>query len=148
MKVVLQKDVKDLGKVGDAVTVAAGYARNFLFPRRLAVEATEKRIKQWAHLNKVAEIKKKKALSEKREVLDRLRSVSVVLQAAAGEGDRLFGSITSRDIADYLEKKGFTLDRHDIVLAEPIKTLGQHRAVVRFAKDLETELAITVDKAP
>ena len=146
MKVILQKDVKDLGKVGELVSVAAGYARNFLFPRRLALVATEKRMNEWNHLQKVAEIKKKKATAERAEVINKLKGTALVFKLSAGEKDKLFGSVTNADISKKLEESGFMIDRRDIHLEEPIRVLGQHKAVVRLGEGLETEIAIAVEK--
>lgn len=147
MKVILQKDVKDLGKVGDLVSVAAGYARNFLFPRRLAQVATEARESEWKHLQKVAEVKKKKALAERAEVLNKMKGTALIFKLSAGENDKLFGSVTNADISKKLEENGYSIDRRDIHIEEPIRVLGQHKAVVRLGEGLETEIAIAVEKA-
>lgn len=147
MKVILQKDIKNLGKVGDIVNVAQGYARNFLFPRRLAAVATESNITEWNHLKRVAEVKKKKAMKEREELLAKLRGVTVVFKMAAGEGDKIFGSVTTHDISRELETHGFMVDRRDIEIPEPIKMLGQHKAVVSFGEGMEAELSILVERA-
>ena len=147
MKVILQKDVKDLGKVGDLVNVAAGFARNFLFPRKLAQVATETREKEWAHLQKVAEGKKKKAVAERAELLNKIKGTALVFKLSAGEKDKLFGSVTNADISKKLEDNGYSVDRRDIHLEEPIRVLGQHKAVIRLGEGLETEIAIAVEKA-
>jgi len=146
MKVILQKDVKNLGKVGDLVNVAVGYARNFLFPRRLAAEATEKRVHEFEHLKKIAEIKKKKAVAERAEVVKKLSGVSINFKSQAGDSDKLFGSITNVDISNELEKHGFSIDRRDIHIDEPIKMLGQHKAIVKLGDGLEAELKISVER--
>src|SRR5574338_239193 len=104
MKVILQKDVKNVGKVGDLVTVKDGYARNFLFPRKLAQTATEKSLKAWDHLKKVAESKKKKARKEREEVAGKLNGQTLTFKRAAGESDKLFGSVTPADISAALEE--------------------------------------------
>ncbi len=147
MKVILQKDVKNLGKVGELVSVAAGYARNFLFPRLLASEATEKRMAEFEHLKRSAEAKMKKALAERQAVIAKLKGVNVVIKATAGEADKLFGSVTNNDISNELEKHGFSVDRRDIVLEEPIRLLGSHKAVVKLGEGLETTLTIVVERA-
>lgn len=146
MKVILQKDVKNLGKVGDLVSVATGYARNFLFPRKLASEATEKRVHEFEHLKKVAEIRKKKAVAERAEVVKKLSGVSLVFKSEAGDTDKLFGSITNVDISNELEKHGFSIDRRDIHVDEAIKMLGQHKATVKLGDGLEAELKISVER--
>lgn len=146
MKVILQKDVKDLGKVGDIVNVAQGFARNFLFPRRLAQVATEGNVKEWNHLKKVAEVQKKLAAAEREKVAVSLKGVTVTFKVQAGENDKIFGSVTNHDISKELEAQGFSIDRKDIVLEEPIKELGQHKATVRFSKDLTVEIAVSVER--
>lgn len=145
MKVVLKKDVKDLGKVGDLVNVSNGYARNFLFPRMLAEEATEKRVKETRHIQQMIEAKKKKAVAERKAVADKLSGVTVKFEATAGESDKLFGSITNIDISNELEKQGFSIDRRDIEI-EPIKMLGQHKAVIKMGEGLDAEIAVQVDR--
>ena len=146
MKVILQKDVKNLGKVGDLVNVSNGFARNYLFPRRLALEATEKRVNEFVHLKAVAEVKKKKAVSERQELIKKIQGVSLSIKASAGETDKLFGAVTNNDISNELEKHGFSIDRRDILLEEPIKMLGQHKATVRLGDGLEAELSVAVER--
>jgi large subunit ribosomal protein L9 len=148
MKVILQKDVKNLGKVGDLVNVKQGYARNFLFPRELAVMATEKRVTEWNHLKKVAEIKKKKAMAGRQELIGKMQGTTLNFKLeAAAESEKLFGSVTTADISKQLEKAGFEVDKRDIHLEEQIKVLGQHKAFVRMGEGLEAELTIVVEKA-
>jgi large subunit ribosomal protein L9 len=146
MKVILQKDVKNLGKVGELVNVKTGFARNYLFPRLLALEATETRVREFAHLTKVAESKKKKALAERQEVVKKISGVSLTFKMPAGETDKLFGSVTNNDVSNELEKHGFMVDRRDIHLEEPIKVLGSHKATVRLGEGLEAEIAISVER--
>lgn len=146
MKVLLQQDVKNLGKVGDLVNVKTGFARNYLFPRLLAVEATEKRVKEFAHLKLVAEAKKKKAMAERQEVVKKMAGVSLTFRMPTGETDKLFGSVTNTDISNELEKHGFSIDRRDIHLEEPIKVLGSHKATVKLGEGLEAEIAIVVER--
>jgi len=146
MKVILQRDVKNLGKVGDLVNVSNGFARNYLFPRRMALEATEKRVNEFKHLKAVAEVKKKKAVSERQELIKKLQGVNLTIKASAGETDKLFGAVTNNDLSNELEKHGFSIDRRDIVLEEPIKMLGQHKATVRLGEGLEAELTVAVER--
>lgn len=146
MKVILQKDVKNLGKVGDLASVSDGFARNYLFPRRMALEATEKRVNEFKHLKAVAEVKKKKAVGERQELIKKIQGVNLTIKASAGETDKLFGAVTNNDISNELEKLGFSIDRRDIVLEEPIKMLGQHKAIVRLGEGLEASLSISVER--
>lgn len=146
MRVILKKDVKDLGKVGDLVNVSSGYARNFLFARKLAAEATEKSVKEMQHLQKMVEAKKKKVAGERKELIEKLNGTTILFTRNAGDTDKLFGSVTNIDISEELEKKGFSIDRRDINL-EQIKVLGQHKATVRLGEGLEAELVISVERA-
>lgn len=146
MKVILQKDVKNLGKVGELLNVADGYARNFLFPRKLAQEATEKRVSEWEHLKRVAEIQKKKANAEREALLAKMKGISVKFKSAAGDSDKLFGAITTTDISKELEKLGFSIDRRDIHLEEPIKMLGQHKATIKLGEGLQSDLQVVVER--
>lgn len=147
MKVILQKDVKDVGKVGDLVNVAPGFARNFLFPRKLAMEATETRVSEWEHLKRVSEAKKKKAVAERQGLLAKVNGVSLTFKVPAGETDKLFGSVTTSDISRELEAKGFSVDRRDIHLDEQIKILGNHKATIRLGEGLEASVQLVVERA-
>ena len=147
MKVILQKDVKDLGKIGDLVTVSSGFARNLLFPRKLAVEATEKRVNEYNHLKRVAEAKKKKALGERQAFLAKIKGTTVTFKLNAGENEKLFGTVTTLDISKGLDKLGYQVDRRDIHLEEPIKVLGTHKATIKYAEGLEAEIQIAVERA-
>lgn len=146
MKVILQKDVKNLGKVGELLNVADGYARNFLFPRKLAQEATEKRVSEWEHLKRVAEIQKKKANAEREALLSKMKGISVKFKSSAGDSDKLFGAITTTDISRELEKLGFSIDRRDIHLEEPIKMLGQHKATIKLGEGLQSDVQVIVER--
>lgn len=146
MKVILQKDVKDLGKVGDLVNVAAGFARNLLFPRKLATEATETRVKEWEHLKRVADAKKKKAVSERQALVGKMQGVSVTFKMAAADTDKIFGSVTTSDISRELEKQGFSVDRKDIHLDDKIQVLGTHKAIVKIGEGAETSIQVIVER--
>lgn len=146
MKVILNKDIKDLGKVGEMVQVKSGFARNFLFPRKLAVEATEKRQKEFMHLQAVAEAKKAKAVDARKEVIEKLNGQAVNFAVEASEDEKLFGSIGVLDISRELEKVGFEIDKKDIKLEEPVKVLGQHKAMVVLGEGLEAEITISVTR--
>lgn len=146
MKVILNKDVKNLGKVGELVNVTPGFARNYLFPRLLAMEATEKRVKEFEHLRKVAEVKMKKAVAERQALIKKIQGVQLTVKAAAGESDKLFGTVTTNDLSNEFEKAGYSIDRRDIVLEEPIKMLGQHKAIVKLGEGLEAEVTVSVER--
>jgi large subunit ribosomal protein L9 len=147
MKVILQSDVKDLGKVGDLVNVSEGFARNLLFPRKLALEATEKRVNEYNHLKRLAESKKKKAMAERQGLLNKIKGTTVSFKLNAGEGDKLFGTVTTTDISKGLEKLGFSIDRKDIKLEEAIKFLGTHKATISYGEGYEASIQIAVERA-
>ena len=147
MKVILSKDVKDVGKTGEVVSVSAGFARNFLFPRKLAMEATETKVAEWEHLTRVAEVKKKKAVGERQALLGKINGTAVKFKVAAGDSDKLFGTVTTTDISRELESLGFSVDRRDIHLEEHIKLLGNHKAIVKLGDGLETTIQIIVERA-
>lgn len=147
MKVILQKDVKEVGKTGEIVNVSAGFARNFLFPRKLAAEATENRVTEYEHLKRVAEAKKKKAVAERQAVLAKLNGTSVKFKAAAGDSDKLFGTITTGEISKELEKAGHHVDRRDIHVEEVIKHLGTHKATIKMGEGLEASIQVVVERA-
>ena len=146
MKVILQKDVKDLGKVGEVVSVKQGFARNFLFPRRLAEVATEDRMKEWQHLQRVAEVKQKKAEEERKSVADKVNGITITFKRQAGDNDKLFGSVTTHDISLALAEQGFEIDRKDVKMDDVIKQLGQHRAEIVWSENTKAEISISVEK--
>ena len=146
MEVILREDIDNLGNRGDVVKVAPGYARNFLLPKRLAVAATEANKKiveqeRQAHLRKEAKLK-----SEAEDLSKLLTGVSVTITQKAGENDQLFGSVTSKDVADALAAKNFTIDRRKVQLDEPIKQLGEYKVPVRLHKDVTAEVTVVVAK--
>src|SRR5579871_3115083 len=125
MEVILREDIDKLGNRGQVVKVAAGYARNYLLPKRLAVAATESNKKiveqeRQAHLRKEAKLQ-----SEAQDLAKLMTGTTLTISAKAGENDQLFGSVTAKDIADALEAKGFSIDRRKVILDEPIRSLGE-----------------------
>ncbi len=146
MEVILREDVEKLGSRGQLVKVTPGYARNFLLPKRLAVAATESNRKiveqeRQAHLRKES-----KLAADATELGKLITNVSVTFTQKAGENDQLFGSVTSKDIAEALEKQGYTIERRKIVLDEPIKTLGEFKVPVRLHKEVQAEITVHVVK--
>jgi large subunit ribosomal protein L9 len=144
MEVILREDIDKLGSRGQVVDVAPGYARNFLLPRKLAVAATaaNKKIveqERQSHLRKEARLK-----SEAEELARLLNGVTVTFAQKAGEHDQLFGSVTSKDIAEALERQNFHVDRRKVMLEEPIKQLGEHKAPVRLHREVTAEVTVVV----
>lgn len=146
MEVILREDVDKLGNRGQVVKVAAGYARNYLLPKRLAVAANESNKKiveqeRQAHVRREA-----KEVAGAQELGRMMGNVSVTIAQKAGENDQLFGSVTAKDIADLLEKQGYNIDRRKVLLDEPIKTLGDHKVSVRLHRDVTVEIPVHVTK--
>jgi large subunit ribosomal protein L9 len=144
MEVILREDIERLGNRGEVVKVAAGYARNFLLPKKLAVQATESNKKiveqeRQAHLRKEVKLK-----TEAEDLSKLLGGVTVTIAQKAGENDQLFGSVTAKDVAEALDKQNFTIDRRKIVLEEPIKQLGEHKVNVRLHKEVTTAITVNV----
>jgi large subunit ribosomal protein L9 len=146
VEVILREDIEKLGHRGDVVRVAPGFARNYLLPRRMAVEATQSNKKiveqeKQAHLRKEA-----KVISDAQELAKMMASVSIAIKQKAGENDQLFGSVTAQDIANALEKQGYTIERKKVLLEDPIKTLGEFKVPVRLHREVTIEIPVTVAK--
>jgi len=144
MQVILRDDVPNLGRPGDVVKVRPGYARNFLLPRSLAVEANPKNLRAFEHEKRLALLKREAKRSEALKVKDRLEQLTIEISARAGEGGKLFGSVTNIDIERALGGQGINLDRRRILLAEPIKELGEFVVPVRVDADVEANLKLKV----
>ncbi|GAB4228399.1 MAG: 50S ribosomal protein L9 [Deltaproteobacteria bacterium] len=144
MKVILREDVEKLGKAGEVVKVADGFGRNYLIPRRLAVLANVRNIKTLDHDRRVIETRAKKARKSAEATAVTLSAVSLTLPAKAGEEGKLFGAVTTRDIADALAAAGVAVDRKAIQLAEPIKQLGDYKVKIRIAADVVPEISVSV----
>lgn len=145
MKVVLLQDVKDLGKKEDIVNVSDGYARNFLFPRKWAVEATSGRLNEIADKKKAEQNRKNKELQAAKELADKLNKVEVTLKTKAGENGKLFGSITSKDIADAIKAQHkYEIDKKKIVLSDPIKTAGNFQVEVKVYPEVSAKVNVKI----
>jgi len=144
MKVFLREDVEKLGKIGDIVNVADGYARNFLFPRKAAVEANEKNIREFQHHKRVIAEKADKVRQEHASLADKLSAVTLTIKAKAGEEDKLFGSVTNMDVAAALHAEGYDIDKKKIVMDEPIKRLGEYSVEVRIYGDVSAQVKVQV----
>lgn len=141
--VVLTQDLANVGKGGELVKVRPGFARNYLIPRGLAIGATEGNIRRIEHQKKVAEAKAAKALDEASQLAKKLSSVKLTIHRQVGEGDKLYGSVTHRDIEEALGKQGFVVDRRRI-LSEALKSLGTHEVQVRLAPTVTATIQVEV----
>jgi large subunit ribosomal protein L9 len=144
MKVILTQAVPHLGQPGDQVDVARGYARNYLIPRSLAVEATASNLRSLQQLKTQGRQREERLKQEADSVTERLRGLILTFARAAGDQERLFGSVTSSDIAEALAEQGIRLDRKKIVLEEPIKAVGRYAVPVRLHRDTVAEIQVQV----
>lgn len=144
MKVILKEDVDNLGVMGTVVEVKDGYGRNFLIPRSLAVEANPKNIRHFEHQKKTIEVQVKKVRKSAEDLADQLSRMTLSLEARAGEEDKLFGSVTTKDIADAISQKGVEVDRRKILLDEPIKRLGSYEVQIKVHQDVTANVKVEV----
>ena len=144
MKVILIQDMDALGLEGDIVNVADGYARNYLFPKGIALEANNQNIKFMETQRKKIEIKRLHAKEDAEKVKEKLADVVITIYQKAGEEDKLYGSVTSMDIATHLEKEGITVDRRKITLDKPIKTLGEFEVPIKLYPEVTGSIKVVV----
>jgi len=144
MEVILRQDLDDLGLQGDIVNVSKGYARNFLIPRGVALEATPQNRKALELQRKKIEVGRLKAKEDAEKVRDRLDGIRLSIPQKAGEEGKLYGSVTTMDIASYLEAEGVTIDRKKIVLDKPIKTLGEYEIPVKVYPGVTATLKVAI----
>ena len=148
MKVILLDDVKGSGKKGQAINVAEGYARNFLFPKKLAIEATAANMKELERKQQRVEIRKAEDLAQAKDIADQIRDMEIIVPAKTGGGQKLFGAVTNKDIGDVLEKNyKLTIDRRKIEIKGNIKTLGEHDVLIRLHPEVVLTKKIIVTEA-
>jgi large subunit ribosomal protein L9 len=146
MQVILQEDVPNLGKAGEVVSVREGYGRNFLLPKQKAVVAEPGNLRALEHQKKVVAARQLKLKKESEELAKKLAAVSLTIGREAGEEDKLFGSVTSKDIIDALRAEGFLIDRHHLQLPEPIKQLGIFDVPVKLHAEVTGTVKVWVVK--
>ncbi len=146
MQIILKEDLENLGKSGEVVNVRTGYGRNYLLPRGLAVLATAGDIARVDHEKRVIAARTTKLAKEAQAEADRLSQVTVSIARAVGEEDKLFGSVTSRDIAEALQQQGVTVDSKKIVLDEPLKALGMTEVPVKLSRGVQAKIKVWVVK--
>ena len=144
MKVILKSDVKDLGRVGEVVNVKDGFARNYLVPQGLAVEASTKNVKAFEHEKKKIQEMAKKIKVGAAGLAERIAAARITIKAKTGEEDRLFGSVTSMDIAEALKAEGFDIDKKKIHIDEPIKRLGDYSVTIKLHSEVSAQLNLQV----
>jgi large subunit ribosomal protein L9 len=150
MEVILKEDVNNLGHRGDVVKVADGYGRNYLLPKKLAMEATAANKAVIEQMKSSAIRRSAKEKSEAEALVVQLNAVALVFERKVGENDHLFGSVTSADIAQQLESKGFNIDRRKVQLEEPLKQIGEFHIPVKLHREVTAHVSVTVkgDEAP
>jgi large subunit ribosomal protein L9 len=146
MEIVLTKDYHDLGKALDVLTVKDGFARNFLIPNGIAVPATSGNMKRVAEAKRISELNEKKKLNEACERAKKIEQVPCTIPVKVGEEDRIFGSVTAQEIAEFLRKEGFEIEKSNIALEEPIKQLGVYTVTVSLYKDVAAKVKVWVVK--
>ncbi|MGD0018774.1 MAG: 50S ribosomal protein L9 [Candidatus Limnocylindrales bacterium] len=145
MKVILTADVDKLGKSGEMKDVAEGYARNFLIPRKLAVPAAGGAFRAWQHDIANREEKRQREREDADIAATRIASTTLTMGVKVGEGGKLYGSITAKDIADALARRGITVDRHKVELPDPLKSLGTYKVAIKVYPGMTPEVTIVVE---
>ena len=146
MKVILKNDVRNLGSYGDEVEVADGYGRNYLIPKGLALQATGYNKSVIDQKKKIILARLEKDKTEAESIVNQLLAEEICFQRKAGESDKIFGSVTSHDIAEFLNAKGFNIDKRKILLDDPIKNLGSFTVSIKIHPDVPCTLSVKVDK--
>lgn len=144
MKVILQQDVKGIGKKGDVKEVAEGHARNYLFPRKLAIEATQGNLNTHSAQEKSKQKKAQEELAAAQALAEKLGAEKITLQAKAGEGGRLFGAVTNKQVAEALAKKKYKIDKRKIMMDEPIRTLGVTQVAIKLHPEVQATVHVQV----
>jgi len=147
MKVILKENIETLGNIGDIVKVAPGYARNYLIPKGYAIEATTRNAKALEHAKRQMEYKKNKVRELARNLAGKIEATPLTLFHQTGEGDKLFGSVTNMELAETLKKNGLEIDRRQILLADPIKHLGEYDVPVKLHPEVTATLKVVVARA-
>ncbi|HEY7187079.1 MAG TPA: 50S ribosomal protein L9 [Vicinamibacterales bacterium] len=146
MEVILREHVDNLGKRGEIVKVADGYARNFLLPRKLALPATDGNRKHVERERRIVEAREAAEKVQAEAIAARLNMIDIAITRRVGETDQLYGSVTAVDIADYLKGKGFEIDRRKLILPEPIKAIGEHTVPLKLHREVTVPLKVRVVK--
>jgi large subunit ribosomal protein L9 len=146
MKVILRRDHENLGKMGDQVNVKNGFARNYLFPKNIAIEASPKALRILEDEKKLLKRREEKTKREAAAQAKLMENVSITATVAVGEEDKVFGSVTSQQISDLLKEKGFEVDKKKVVLDDPIKALGVYDVAIKLHAEVEAKIRLWVVK--
>jgi len=146
MKIILREDYKQLGDAGTVVTVKDGFARNYLIPKGIAYPATKSYLKVFEEEKKQQQFKQRKEVKVAQEMVKKIEGVSVTIPVSVGEGDKMYGSVTSQNIHEHLEKQNIDIDKKKIDLEEPIKELGIYQVPIKLHKDVKASIKVWVVK--
>lgn len=147
MRIILLQDVEGSGNAGDQIDVKDGYARNYLIPKGLALKADKNSIKRFKEMAHLKDLKQNRALKKSRELAEKLQALSLTVPVQVGEEDRVFGSVTSIEIAQQLKNKGYDIDKRQIILEEPIKALGIFEVPIKLHSEIKATVKLWVIKA-
>lgn len=147
MEIILLKDKEKLGKAGETVEVADGYARNYLIPQGIALKSTESNVKRFEEIKRQRNIRKERKLKKAKELAEKIKSLSITIPVKVGEKDQVFGSVTKKDIAEQMKEKGYEVPKSNIKLEEPIKSLGIYEVPVSLDASVNTEVKVWVIKS-
>ena len=146
MKVILTTNIKKLGKIGDLVTVKDGYARNFLFPNKMALRENKKNLEHYEKIKDEMNEKEKIKLGEAKNLIENIKKIKIIFKKEADEKNQLYGSISKKEILDFLNKNNLKVKSDDLIIREQIKTLGEHKIEVNPYVDVSEEFLVTVNK--
>lgn len=146
MKVILTENIDAIGQIGDVVNVAPGYARNFLLPKGLAMEATGKNIRELEHQKRVLALKREKVRQEMLSIAEKLNKATVSMRRKVAEDEKLYGSVSTTDIAKSLEDQGFEVEKKNITLDQPIKQLGEFTVPIRVGSQITANVRVVIEK--
>lgn len=144
MKIILRQDVPDLGKVGETVEVKSGYGRNYLIPRNLAIPATKGNLQAIDEVEKQSQIRKRKKMREAEKLKIKLEKLSLTSEVLVGEEEKIFGSVTAQNVVELLDTEGVRISKKDVLLEEPIKSLGVYTVPVKIEKDIVANVKLWV----
>ncbi|HMA61720.1 MAG TPA: 50S ribosomal protein L9 [bacterium] len=147
MEIILLKDKEKIGKAGEKVEVADGFARNYLIPQGFALKSTESNLKRFKEINRQRNIRKERKLKKAKELAEKIKSLSITIPVKVGEKDQVFGSVTKKDIAEQMKEKGYEVPKSNIKLEEPIKSLGIYEVPVSLEAGINTEVKVWVIKS-
>jgi len=147
LEIILLKDKEKLGKAGETVEVADGYARNYLIPQGIALKSTESNVKRFEEIKRQRNIRKERKLKKAKELAEKIKSLSITIPVKVGEKDQVFGSVTKKDIAEQMKEKGYEVPKSNIKLEEPIKSLGIYEVPVSLDASVNTEVKVWVIKS-